>query len=192
MKRALLTLLAALLLLLPSPTSTLASPPAIPLVTQVMRSIVLLEQSVGEETHPICTAFVVMPGIALTVAHCLPEANEDLFTDGLPSHVLKHNDSLGLVSVADLKKPALSIRKEEALVGEEVRTFGYAWGEMNVFRRTVSSFKGPDFLMDSPLAPGMSGGPTVDTNGEVVGVNQAANSVVGVGCGVREIKAFLK
>jgi S1-C subfamily serine protease len=194
MKRSLLTILLAAFLLFPSPISTLASPPRIPFVEKVMRSIVRLDSGNLETTHPICTAFVVSAsaGEALTAAHCVPDDGEDLYADGEATYVIRQDQTFALVKVEAEEKPPLAIRKDEVAVGEEVRTFGYAWGKINVFRRTVSSFLEGDLMLDAPLAPGMSGGPVVDTKGEVVGVNQASNSVIGQACGSSEIRHFLK
>lgn len=192
MKRIFLSILLASFLLFPSPTSTLAYPPAIPLIEQVRRSIVRLDLvTTDERDHPVCTAFMVARAQAITAAHCLPKEGEEMFADGEPSRILRQDEEFGLVS-ADTEKPPLAIRRTEALVGEEVRTFGFAWGYLNVFKRNIASFKEGDLVIDSPLAPGMSGGPVVDAKGEVVGVNQAANNVVGVICGVSEIRHFLQ
>lgn len=195
MKRILCTILLAAFLLLPSSISSLAFqlPPAIPLVTQVRKSIVRLDLATTEEVpHPVCTAFVVAQGQALTAAHCLPSDDTEMFADGELSKVLKRNKQFGLVTLADTKKPPLTIRSTEALIGEDVRSFGYAWGYLNVFRRTISSRDDVDAMLDSPLAPGMSGGPVVDVKGEVVGINQLTNEVVGIVCGPSEIRRFLK
>lgn len=164
MRRILSTLLLSALLLFPTPISTLAYPPAIPLIERVTRSIVRLDEGTLEEVaHSVCTGFIVARGQALTAAHCLPsEEGVELFVDGEPSRVLRKDAQFGLVS-ADLEKPPLAIRRGEALVGEEVRTFGFAWGYLHVFKRNVSAFREGDPLLDSPLAPGMSGGPVVVT-----------------------------
>lgn len=143
----------------------------------------------GEKTY--CTGAVVAPHRALTAAHCIgiPEA---LTVDGEPSTVAQISEQFALVTVspASGSKPALRFAKKLKLQ-EEVLSFGYAWGEMFVFRRHVARFHDVDWAMDGPLAPGMSGGPTVNLAGEIVGLNQAANTIIGIECGLEEIQAFL-
>lgn len=193
MKPLLPLLLTSLLFLLPTPTSP--SPQSrLPLIAQVERSLVKLEHGDLSRQHGICTAFITSysAGEALTAAHCVETDGEDLYADGRATEVLKQNKNFALIRVEAEGKPPLTIRKEEAVIGEEVRSFGYAWGKLNVFTRHISSFLDNDPIFDAPLAPGMSGGPVVDAKGEVVGVNQASNAVIGVASGVKEIRHFLK
>ena len=73
-------------------------------------------------------------------------------------------------------------------------SFGYGYGWMQVMQRHIASLKDGDIFMDAPVAPGMSGGPIVDLQGRVVGLNQATdpNHTLTQACGVEEIRAFLK
>lgn len=148
-----------------------------------------LDPESGEKTY--CTGFVVGTHRALTAAHCI--VMPDYFTvDGELSEVVKMDGSFALVTVSSASgsKPSLKIAKKLKLQ-DEVLTFGYAWGDMFVFRRHVAKFHEGDWAMDGPLAPGMSGGPTVNLAGEVVGLNQAANAIIGIDCGAEELQAFL-
>src|SRR5512134_1116447 len=66
-------------------------------------------------------------------------------------------------------------------VGEMVFAFGHPWGQRNTVTRGIVSAlvsaqnrRGdtlPIVRSDAPLAPGNSGGPLVNANGEVVGIN---------------------
>jgi len=66
-------------------------------------------------------------------------------------------------------------------VGEMVFAFGHPWGQRNTVTRGIVSAltsaqnrrgdKLPIVRSDVPLAPGNSGGPLVNANGEVIGIN---------------------
>ena len=66
-------------------------------------------------------------------------------------------------------------------VGEMVFAFGHPWGERNVVTRGIVSAalsaqarngeRFPVIRSDATLAPGNSGGPLVNANGEVIGIN---------------------
>jgi serine protease Do len=66
-------------------------------------------------------------------------------------------------------------------VGELVFAFGHPWGQRNTVTRGIVSALAfaqnrrgemlPIVRSDVPLAPGNSGGPLVNANGEVVGIN---------------------
>lgn len=139
----------------------------------------------GQPTY--CTGFMVARQRALTVAHCVKD-DIPFTVDGKASFLVRKGDYFALVSAGD--KPFLKLAKQVKLQ-EPIWTFGFAWGDMMVLRRHVAALKDGDFAIDSPLAPGMSGGPVVNQAGEVVGVNQATNDVVGIVCGVEELRTFL-
>lgn len=162
-------------------------------VTHTLASIVRIEfYSAGEEGQPytgnVCTGFMVAPKMALTAAHCVPADGVPFWVDGQASVVLKRDGMLALVDAP--AKPVLHFAAG-LKIQESVTSFGFAWGNMTILSRRVAAFKDGDFATDGPLAPGMSGGPTVNQAGDVVGINQAANSVVGVLCGVTEMLVFL-
>jgi hypothetical protein len=161
-------------------------------IDHTLEAIVRIESLDMESGQPIiCTGFVVAAHRALTAVHCLQD-DAGFTVDGKDSLVIKKDKYFALVSVS----PELGIKPALKLAGklrlqEPVISFGYAWGDIFVFSRRVAAFKGGDFAMDGALAPGMSGGPTVNYKGEVVGLNQAANNIIGIMCGAGEIRAFL-
>lgn len=182
MKRILATVLLLALLLAPIANAR-------DIVSHTFASIVRVETPDEDTGNPtICTGFMVAPRRALTAAHCVPEDDVNFTVDGKDALVLKRDGHFALVSAGD--KPALRFA-DKLHFRDEVTSFGFAWGEMQVFTRHVSGFKGGDFATDGPLAPGMSGGPVVNQAGDVVGINQAANSVIGIMCGAGELQAFL-
>lgn len=192
MKRILTTLLLALSLLIPS-TQPTAAAPTTSFVDQILRSTIRVEYSPEEKQHAICTGSVVSAskGIGITATHCI-DPDGQLYVDGHPEKVIKSGETMTLISVPVMTKPPLALREDEVAIGEDVWTFGYAWGNMMVFHRVIAAYQELNLLTDGPLAPGMSGGPVVDAKGRLVGVNQAANEVIGVASGVKEIKALLK
>jgi serine protease Do len=84
--------------------------------------------------------------------------------------------SIEATNLTPLKPTSVSPR-----VGEMVFAFGHPWGQRNsVTRGIVSALvtaqnrrgeKLPIVRSDAPLAPGNSGGPLVNANGEVIGIN---------------------
>jgi S1-C subfamily serine protease len=173
-------------------TAAFSFKPADP-VTTTLASIVHVASTEPETGEPtICTGFVVAPHRAITATHCI--FDESGFTvNGEDSILLARSEQFALVSVSPALGSIPSVKFAKRIkLQEPVLAFGFAWGDMFVLRRNVATFKDGDFAMDGPLAPGMSGGPTVNLAGEVVGLNQAANNVIGIDCGVAEIRKFLE
>jgi serine protease Do len=84
--------------------------------------------------------------------------------------------SIDATDLTPLKPVSVSPR-----VGEMVFAFGHPWGQRNAVTRGIVSAlvsaqnrrgdKLPVIRSDAPLAPGNSGGPLVNSSGEVVGIN---------------------
>jgi serine protease Do len=84
--------------------------------------------------------------------------------------------SIDATHLTPLKPASVSPR-----VGELVFAFGHPWGQRNTVTRGIVSALAfaqnrrgdtlPIVRSDVPLAPGNSGGPLVNANGEVVGIN---------------------
>lgn len=143
----------------------------------------------------VCAGFVVNAprGEAITARHCVPDDEDTLLiVDGESSTIIKENQAFALVKVKEMSKPALDLRKDKPSLGEKVITFGYGYGLYTIFQRTVAAYYNGDLLLDGPLAHGMSGGPAVDEQGRVVGINQMSDGVTASICGVGEIREFLK
>ncbi len=88
---------------------------------------------------------------------------------------------LALLSIDASRLTPLEPASVPARVGEMVFAFGHPWGQRNTVTRGIVSAlltahtRGgksfPVLRTDAPLAPGNSGGPLVNTNGELLGVN---------------------
>lgn len=160
------------------------------IIAHTLASTVLIQSVDPEDDKPMtCTGVMVAPRRALTAAHCV-KGDAPLTVDGEDAMVMARSESLLLVSAGGGKKP-LKLAKDVLRIQEPVTTFGFAWGEMTVLGRRVAVLHGPDFAIDGPLAPGMSGGPMVNQAGELIGINQASNEVIGIACGAEEVRTFL-
>ena len=88
---------------------------------------------------------------------------------------------LALLSIDATDLTPLKPASGSPRVGEMVFAFGHPWGQRNTVTRGIVSAltfaqnrrgdKLPIVRSDVPLAPGNSGGPLVNTNGDVIGIN---------------------
>ena len=88
---------------------------------------------------------------------------------------------LALLSIQASGLTPLRLAGTPPRVGEMVFAFGHPWGQRNTVTRGIVSAlvtaqnrrgdKLPIVRSDAPLAPGNSGGPLVNAQGEVVGIN---------------------
>ena len=91
------------------------------------------------------------------------------------------NVDLALLSIEAAELTPLKPASASPRIGEMVFAFGHPWGQRNTVTRgivsalvsaqTRSGDQIPIVRSDAPLAPGNSGGPLVNTQGEVVGIN---------------------
>ncbi len=155
---------------------------------RVLESIVGIMFTDAEAKPHFCTGFVVAQGI-LTAQHC---NGNNLLVDGVEAHVIKV-DSTMLLLRAPTKKPAIAIRTKPLHISDRVFSFGFAYGDMEVLGRTISRIWLNGLVsLDGPLGPGMSGGPTVDRDGRVVGLNQATNELTGILSGQTDLTTFVR
>ena len=166
-----------------------------------VRESVMQTKWMDGENGMLCTAFSVGITWAITAKHCLPPegSNLDITIEDKPVKVIKSNDAFALLEVPAGKYPILWIRKDRPKVGEEVTSFGFPYGfPLMSFKRYVAAFCQCNFaaedhlIMDGKIGKGMSGGPVVDINGKVVGLNQAGVDAISIACTAEEIRDFLK
>lgn len=167
------------------------------LYDRVTLSIVKTDYQLDETTAYTCTGFVVdaAKGQALTARHCVPDDDRAILVNDKESAVLKKDDAFALLKVPIMSQPPLDIRAKPLPAGTEVRTFGFAKGKYVMLPRTIAALlDGGHLALSDNLIAGMSGGPVVDMEGKVVGVNQGTFVEVQLGfaCGQDEIRAFLK
>lgn len=157
------------------------------------------------DTH--CTGFVINDAVKkdgedldyiLTADHC---DGKDLLADNTPAKVIYKDakKDLLVVAVEDTGRPALKLAKENPKVGDEVASYGYGFAlERPMFRVThiaddrtyipEDGIGGPFMVTDAVFVGGQSGGPVVNSKGEVVMIVQRGGSGVGIGVGAEVIK----
>jgi S1-C subfamily serine protease len=170
-----------------------------PLIADALQdSTVYLETTGGS-----CTAFVIHDAVIedkdkldylLTAAHC---DGEKLFADGQPASMVWKDTKkdLMVLSVKDTGRPALTLAKRDAQIGQEVASYGYGYGfERPMFRVSHiaddrARVNDQDYLMiDAAFVGGMSGGAVVNHDGQVVMIVQLGTDRAGMGVGAETIE----
>lgn len=150
----------------------------------------------GKPAGRTCSAFYIDLIHLITADHCTPKNGEDLLNmeTGEKLRVIRQDDGgLALLESPVSNNPPLKLAKKVEM-GDTLWAFGYAYGEVFVGYQRNAAGKADDHLvLDGPLSPGMSGGPVVNENGEVVGVNQMTSQTgeYSIICLVPEIKDLL-
>ena len=175
---------------------SLAAAPANRAVSHVPRSMIQLASVYpGGEKRMLCSGFVVdaSRGLALTAEHCIVNEQIALFVDDQPSEVIKTSEWLALVKVPALTKPPLEIAPRLPDITAPTWGFGWAFGEkFLVLERPVAAHDGTDLVVGGAFIEGMSGGPVVNEQGQVVGLIQGGVPAASWLSGANEIRDFLK
>lgn len=167
----------------------LAAAPTPKVITNTLKSTVTII-TVNKDHRMGCTGFVVDIQTVITAKHCIPIVDGDeVFVDGKLSRVVKSNDELALLRI-EPSKPPLDIRKEKANIGEYVWALGYAYGELAVYERNIAGVYEGWVLTNGKFTDGMSGGPVVDEDGNVVGLIQASDTERGYISSAKDIREF--
>lgn len=171
------------------------------------------QAGVAAEREGSGTAFVVAAnGVLVTCAHVVEDANEVEVILGEKTYTAKVIDTDEATDLAVLKIEAKDLQSlpladsDAALLGQDVRAVGYPLSDVlgtgvKVTRGTISGImqrNGQKQLqIDAAVNPGNSGGPVVNSLGEVVGVTSAKlNGMeiqrVGICVPANPVREFLK
>lgn len=189
MKRIIATLVAFLLAISPAYSA------ATSLADKLAASVVLIQ--IGEQGA--CTGFVIdnERDFVLTAAHC-DVKGVDTFVDLAPSKVQAKDikNDLLVLKVEGIDKPGLKLAKGNPAIGDEVISYGYGYGlnqplfrvaHISADKLNLPGFDGDFFALDSTFVPGQSGGPVVNSKGDVVMIVQLGSESVGFGRGAEVI-----
>jgi serine protease Do len=145
-------------------------------------------------------------GLVLTNAHCAPRGVElEVGTDGRwrSAHLLAYHPQhdLALVAAPGVSGPFLAPRDAESIrVGELVFAHGHplgvrdavAMGVVNTIVRERRTNTPRWIVADVRLAPGNSGGPLVDVEGNLLGVNSMVVNGLGLAIPATLVQRFVE
>jgi S1-C subfamily serine protease len=194
MKARILAALAALSLLV----SPVLAFDWVGVATATKQSVVEIASTRADGNGSACTGAVIDDDrdFVLTAAHC-DGVPGSVFVDNLPAEVRAKDEKRDLLVlyVKGIDRPALKLAKADPKVGEEVASYGYGYAlEQPLFR--VAHISAGDiaverarlFTIDASFVSGQSGGPVVNTAGEIVMIVQLGNPYVGLGVGAEVLE----
>lgn len=157
-------------------------------IKQTLKSVVYIETDGGS-----CTGFIIDADrkYVMTAAHCVgKETWLDRVEGKLVSKETKRDLAVYQVKELDGDKPALKLAADDPEVGQEVVSLGYGMGlERPLARKAmvsdikveINGIDGAFIGLDSAFIGGQSGGPVVNSKGEVVMIVQRASGTMGIG-----------
>jgi serine protease Do len=166
----------------------------------------LLRRSVVEIRSPngSGTGIIWGAGLIVTNAHCAPGgplevgANGKSWSADVVAHARDHD--LALIAGSSIAEPPLELRDAATLqIGELVFAYGHplgvrdslAMGAVHAIARHPRSGDARFIVADVRLAPGNSGGPLVDADGRLVGINSMVVNGLGVAIPALAVQRFI-
>jgi S1-C subfamily serine protease len=189
LRRVTLLAVAALVSLGTTEDASFAQAPSLAELVERIRPAVALVTIYGGAGRSSGSAFVISPdGLLVTALHVVEEATHISVTfvgrSSLYAEVVAADpeSDLAILRVPQTGLTALPLRRELPRLGEEVLVVGYPLAallgqtDVTVTRGIVSALR-PELgaiQVDAAMNPGVSGGPVITLQGEVVGVAVAA------------------
>lgn len=194
MRKVLATLCLALIFITPS----FAADPWQEVAKRVINSVVQIKSEDGS-----CTGFVVnsAKNYVQSAAHCY--SAERIWVDRVLGTVvsLDPDKDLMILEVKNLDplKTELKLAPKDPELMQEVMSVGFGYGferpqarsaKISDVAAVVPGLSGPFVAVNVAFTPGQSGGPVVNSNGDVVSIVQRGdNGTLGIGVGADTIRA---
>jgi len=164
---------------------------------KVRKSIVQMIDSEG----PQGSGFFVAPNKIATAIHVVTGADLDALrvrsgdTDYAVQGVIAYDaqNDLVVLKISGEGIPLVLGNSEAVRSGDTVFSVGYSLDRYNVAKSRVDSLQGRGTCIEvtSHIVPGTSGGPMLNTEGEVIGVNVAGSGFSGYGIVSNALKILL-
>jgi len=154
-------------------------------VLRAAREFTVRIRSVGCSQLGTGSGFVLDDGVIVTNRHVVGQPREVSIStwDGrtIAAQVggIALDADLAVIRITGADLPVASVRTEPAVIGEPVAVIGYPGGGPSTITtgRVLGTTDGPvlgeqvaAIVVDAPVAPGNSGGPLIDAQGQVIGV----------------------
>ncbi len=211
LKRIILTVL-FIIISLPVYSFGGAEKSAVSIYEKINPAIVTVDSQVPDGLSCGTGCIIDKSGIILTSAHVIDIGKAVIVTmsngQNYEAKVLKHlgdNKDIALLKIdvpTDLKTVKLG-NSEKIKVGEKVLAIGNPFGFSGTLTQGIISridYAKNRIQTDAAINPGSSGGPLLNTKGEIIGINQAIynpdNNISNIGIGfatpINLIKEYLK
>ena len=153
---------------------------------QISPAIVSIEAQVSDGVSAGTGCVITSDGLILTGSHVVEDASEiDVTTSNGQTYKAKFiaqmnakNKDLAILKI-NPQKPLKTVSfgdSEEVKVGQKVLTIGNPFGFSNTLTQGIISridYVKNRFQTDAAINPGCSGGPILNSSGEVIGISQS-------------------